>query len=43
MIEQKPRSISRFGIAILVLVTIFLGTMGGGIVGGIAGYVIAMN
>lgn len=44
MYEQpKPRSISRFGIAILVLVTIFLGTMGGGIVGGIAGYVIAMK
>jgi 2-alkenal reductase len=30
-------------LVILVLITIFLGTMGGGIVGGIAGYVIAMK
>ena len=41
--EPKPRSVSRFGMALLILVTIGLGTMGGGVLGGIAGYVIALN
>ena len=43
MMEPKTRSISRFGIAIVVIFTVLFGTLGGGILGGIAGYVIAMN
>jgi 2-alkenal reductase len=43
MMEHKPRSVSRFGIAIVVIFTVLFGTLGGGILGGIAGYVIALN
>jgi len=40
---EKPRPKSRLGWVLLVLVTIMLGTIGGGVFGGIAGYIIALN
>ena len=41
--NSNPRSLSRFGLILLVLTTITLGTLGGSLFGGIAGYLFAIN
>jgi 2-alkenal reductase len=40
---QQKRSKTRLGIVLLILTTVLLSTIGGGLLGGIAGYAIALN